>query len=1128
VIFSIQIHRISCYSLKRLSESLYSDRLLTFSRILRDSISRTFLGNLILVAFFLITTSCQAQNYNELGHFDVHNYSFQEYNRVPQNFTVLQDKRGVLYFGNNSGILEYDGKNWDVILTPKESAVHSLAMDKHGVIYVGGTGEIGYLAPDSIGQMKFRSLLGYLQKKDQDFEEIWTCFVAADGYVYFQTSNQIIRWDGKTMKTFEAKTSFHLMFYLNNTIYVRQSEIGLMCIRDSGLVLLQGGELFAQEKIYFMIPYRRNQILLNTQNQGLFLMKQGTFEQSHRTLNTKEELTTVVPFHTKADEFFTKNWVYSCAKLNKQTISIGTLGSGLTMIDTAGKVVGAINKSTGLEDAFIQNQFLDAQQHLWLATNNGVSKVDINSPITGFDDQNGLEGAVEELTRHEGRLYTVTSAGVYYLEGPAVMGNSAIPNNAHFVKLPGIASECWDLLSFTTAKESKLLVASINGVFQVEKGKSSLLIGKEAAYVLHRSLKDPNRVFVGQGNGICSIYWTEGKWMEEGNLKGISDYITRIDEDDSGDLWLGNNGTGVERIRFKVTNHQFTDLEIMRSSAHLGLPDENVYVKRISGKVCFATPKGLYAYNGERFYPDSSLGSQFSNGHLGIFRISEDNKGKIWMVTLTQKDGQVKMEVGYVERKSGGKTEWINKPFLGISRYITLSLFHDADGVTWLGGRGKEGLLRFDENRVNDYDRDFHSLVRKVILGKDSVIFAGTNFNDSGYVAVEQPDCLKPKLRYSFNSLTFQFSAPNFEDEASTLYSYFLDGFDKQWSGWKNEKKAVYTNLPEGRYFFRVKALNVFGHESSEAVYEFTVLAPWYRTVWAYIGYILFFIGFVWGSIIISTRGLRNIIQERTAEVVKQKEVIELKNKDITDSINYAKRIQEAILPTRENFRSLFPDSFILFKPKDIVSGDFYWLSEKNDRIFIAAADCTGHGVPGAFTSMIGNALLNEIVNDRGVLEPGKILDALREGIIKSLKQSGKEGESKDGMDISLCSINLKNNELEYAGAYNPLFIIRKKELIEVKGDKFPIGISDHRKQFANNNVSLEKGDAIYIFSDGYADQFGGPGGKKYMRKRFKDHLLSIQHLSMEEQRLAINTALVDWQGPSEQVDDILVIGIRI
>lgn len=277
-------------------------------------------------------------------------------------------------------------------------------------------------------------------------------------------------------------------------------------------------------------------------------------------------------------------------------------------------------------------------------------------------------------------------------------------------------------------------------------------------------------------------------------------------------------------------------------------------------------------------------------------------------------------------------------------------------------------------------------------------------------------------------------------------------------------------------------------------------------------------------------------VRERTAEVVRQKEEIEKQSEQIAelyeqvkDSILYAKRIQEAILPSREEINESLKESMILFRPKDIVSGDFYWFSNKNDRAVIAAADCTGHGVPGALMSMIGSSLLNEIVNEKEISSPAEILLALKQGVIKALNKHPSGDQTKDGMDIALCSIDIKNSELYYAGAYNPLWLIRNGEIIDYPADRQPVGIYGDNKDtpYTDHKIQFQPGDTVYMFSDGYADQFGGPNGKKFKHSQFKKLLLSIQEKKMEEQRQVLNKTIEEWMGEEEQIDDILVVGIR-
>ncbi len=288
-------------------------------------------------------------------------------------------------------------------------------------------------------------------------------------------------------------------------------------------------------------------------------------------------------------------------------------------------------------------------------------------------------------------------------------------------------------------------------------------------------------------------------------------------------------------------------------------------------------------------------------------------------------------------------------------------------------------------------------------------------------------------------------------------------------------------------------------------------------------------------------RVLEAKVIERTEKVVSQKEEIEAKNgeleilfKHVTDSIKYAKRIQEAILPPDSLVKSILPNSFVLYKPKDIVSGDFYWIDKKNGKAMFAAVDCTGHGVPGAFMSIVGYNILKQSVNtNESTTTPALILDKLNEGVSETLHHGGRsqdEEQSKDGMDISLCTIDFETLELQYAGAYNPLYIIRNGQLLITKANKFPIGLflGEEKKKFTNHTIQLEKGDSVYIFSDGYSDQFGGPHGRKFMAPNFRQLLLDNEKQSMAKQKEIMNKTIEDWRGEHDQVDDILVIGVKI
>ena len=282
-------------------------------------------------------------------------------------------------------------------------------------------------------------------------------------------------------------------------------------------------------------------------------------------------------------------------------------------------------------------------------------------------------------------------------------------------------------------------------------------------------------------------------------------------------------------------------------------------------------------------------------------------------------------------------------------------------------------------------------------------------------------------------------------------------------------------------------------------------------------------------------RELEQKVKERTAEVVRQKEEIEHQNskiselyREVTDSIKYAKSLQEAILPPEDYVNKALPHSFILYKPKDIVSGDFYWVEEKGNKVYFAAVDCTGHGVPGAFMSIVGYNTLNDALNKQN--DPAAILDELNKGISNKLHRNSANSAMRDGMDVAICCVDFEKNELQYAGAYNPLYILRNNEVQQIRADKFPIGsyFDGEPKNYTNHKIQLEKGDYVYIFSDGYADQFGGPKGKKFMYRRFREYLLSLIGKDMTEQKQFLDSNIEKWRGPLEQVDDILVMGLHI
>jgi serine phosphatase RsbU (regulator of sigma subunit) len=473
----------------------------------------------------------------------------------------------------------------------------------------------------------------------------------------------------------------------------------------------------------------------------------------------------------------------------------------------------------------------------------------------------------------------------------------------------------------------------------------------------------------------------------------------------------------------------------------------------------------------------------------------------------------------------------------------------------------------------------------------DSVLFYGNiEINNSSY-----------KLSYDNNSFQIVFSSITSINDFKPQFSFMLEGYDEDWSEYSFDNQVDYKKVPNGTYIFKVKSRDAYGNISDVKSIKIIIASPWYKTVWAYILYVVLLILLIILIVRIYSYRLKKeniklekIIEERTQEIRNQKTEIE-KHRDvileqkheIEDSIHYAKRIQHAVLPdlsvigSNQLSKSAIHkiDYFILFRPKDIVSGDFYWVTEINNLRIYTVADCTGHGVPGAFMSMLGISFLNEIVRKKEIVQANLILNELRKSIIEALKQTGESGTQKDGMDMSLVIINDKllienSNDIpnvvversrnaseeslpittdssslrslgmagkyqaQWAGANNPLWIIRDNKsekssqepwvLEEIKPDKMPIAIHDHMEDFTLHHFEIKIGDCIYMMSDGYEDQFGGPKGKKFMSKNLKQLLLDNVNLSMTEQNQILEKTLLDWIGNGEQIDDITLMGIRL
>ncbi|MCK5056420.1 MAG: response regulator, partial [Candidatus Aminicenantes bacterium] len=770
----------------------------------------------------------------------IKNYSPKEYNNSAQNWSIIQDNRGIIYIGNQGGLLEFDGVSWRSIAVPN-SLVRSLAIDNNGIVYIGGKNEIGFLTTDLKGALLYESLRGQLDNNLRNFSMVWQTHSTEEG-IYFHTSKFLFRWNSKEMKVWQPQKNliFNASFNCGGELYIRQQKVGLMKMVNDSLVLVPKGEIFAEKRIYLMTRYNPGNLLIGTRGNGFYLYNGAD----------------VVSIHTEADDYIKKNYLLHGIRVYSGDFALATIRGGLVIMDSRGELNQVYNKDNGLLDNDIKYVFEDTWGNLWLAMNKGISKIEFSSPISTCDDRLNLPGMVLSITRHgtKKNLYAGTSAGLF-----------SLTPIGEFRPVPGISSMCYSLLS----TGDSLFAATESGVFLI--GSSNSIKGeflkRKYSFVLHRSKMNTNRIWVGTGEGLFSLYLEKNRWRLERKFENITEEIRSIlEEDKTGYLWLGLSQTGVIKADFR--NNRTTiepEITVYESSFDLTLKEVKIFFT--AGHVSFATNQGIYRFNDLKnvFIPDFTLGKEFAGGAMskGVFRLAEDEGKNIWFHSGFRNVQAVQKQDGTFGLKK--------KPFLRIPPVPAYVIYPDIDDeAVWFGG--DEGIIRYDKRVKKDYDICYNALLRKVVVN-GKTIYNGCKYPQKpGSQSI--PEYQFPKIDYKDRNLRFEFAAPFFEGESSTEYQCLLLGYNKNWLTWTSEAHKEYTNLDSGTYTFRVRAKNVYNTVSEEDVFHFKVLPPWTKTWWALLFYVLvlfllvfFIVRWQSGRLEREKRKLEKVVEERTKEI---------------------------------------------------------------------------------------------------------------------------------------------------------------------------------------------------------------------------------------------------------------------
>ncbi len=1080
---------------------------------------------LLSIIFIMFYTGIIFSQVESKGIPYIKNYNRAEYDGNSQVFSIIQDKRGIMYFANQSYILEFDGRTWKKIFLPGEPNIYSITTDKTGKIYVGAQGEFGYLEPTPEGNLKFKSLKDKIPDTKKEFTQVSFVVNGPDGEVIFVSPLVLYIYKDDKIVTIDVanpeKNVFVKPYTVNNRLFFQEKWKGISEYKNQKLHFLSGTEKFADKWVVAMFPQQKN-IFFNVYQDSVFLYTDNGILSFEKDLLLKNMYTS---------NYYTDDYFLG-----------GLYSQGLVITDKNLDLIKHFSTENGLQNNTVYNVYSDIDKNIWVGTNDGISVIFPNIPYTVFSENSNLTEAVYTSVLFNNKLFVGSSTGTFCKDFSSK--NSIEGEKFELIINENGSAFNWKL---DTANNTLLCATSL-GLYEINEKKANLLGPKTSIknYIVLKQNK--NFILTTGGHGLMVYEFSEGKWKFKHAVKNFKGDYRHIVEDEQNTFWVSDKSKGVVRIKLNNKLDSVTE-EILYNDKN-GLPNlYNNYVYEINKEIKFTTDDGIYYFDkaSKKFMKDPVFDKIFGR-KISITGLHQAKNGNIWFKEELE-DPKIKnkkhWELGML-KLNNGKYEVIKTPFYKVKNRInTINQISDNELIV-----GTEtGFVLYNIQSKKRFEEPFQALIRKVEFVKnDSVLFGGAYRDNNGNISLVQNPENIPGIPFEFNDLRFFFSSVFYEEPEKTQYKFILKGNDTEWSDWKYNTDKEYSNLSPGTYTMIVKAKNLYDVESKVAEYTFEILPPWYRTIGAFIGYFILFLIFIYGIIQLSIARLKKqreylkrIVEERTKEIQIQKEEIEAKNDtlsaqneeiiqkntSITASINYAKRIQEAMLPVKENITKHLTENFLLFKPRDIVSGDFYWYAKKENKIVYTAVDCTGHGVPGALMSMIGSEILTTIVNNN-ILKADVILEKMNDYVVQALKQE-TEGLSQDGMDMALCVIDIENKTVEYAGAKNPLIYITDGKLTHIKASRHGIGgYQQEKKEFESHVIKYESPAWFYMFSDGYQDQFGGPHNRKFMIKQMKDLLMDIHYKPMQEQHDILEKTINNWMKDTWQTDDIIVTGFKL
>lgn len=1008
---------------------------------------------------------------------------FTENEGLASNYVrnIIQDKYGNLWFATIKGISKYDGRTFTNFTTKnglKNNSVWSLMEDRAGDIWVSSYG-------GGVSCFNGKTFRHFTTEQGFSNNSAWNILEDKSGNIWFATNGGgVMKYDGMSFQQYSTKEGL-----IDNIVMkICEDSKGNLWFGTNGGLSKFDGKYFTNYTTEHGLSHNIIRSIFEDFDGTMWLGTYGgglmKFDPDSASATGGTTFT-----HFTDKEGISDNHVVSITSDRAGNLWLATYGGGVCKYNP--RSFQHYTDKQGLTNFFIWSSVEDTVSgNLWFATNGGgVAKYDGHS-FTYYTTDEGLSSNFVRTVflDHNGVLWFGTyDAGITSFDGKVF---------TQYRVEDGLSSNT--VLGFAEDDSGKLWAATDGGGISVfdpaRKNIANYTVkqGLTSNYVRSILKDSKGTIWFGTHAGLCSFDQQSQNFTRYNEAEDISlSTLWSICEDRFGNLWFGTGGYGV--IRYGG---------------------------------------GVFRYYTEQ--------DGLSNN--SVWSICKDEGGNLWMGTerglncLSMLDtNQIKFI--QLHREDGLKAE---------DFYLHSALLDSKDRMWWGTGKALSVLdmksfyfhsdpprVQLDHVFIREQFVDFRNLqdtsdtvMRKFDL--DKISFTNVRAFQNNPSGLELP--------YSLNHLTFYFSAIEWSAPNAIQYEYQLEGLDQDWSQLTSENKADYRNIPYGEYTFKLRSIGRYGRWSTmDVAYPFIIHPPWWHTWWARTIGALMILGVIYSYMRYRERALqarqkelKSKINEATSEIKHQKNLIEEKHKAITDSINYAERIQRSFLATKDLLDANLGEYFVLYLPKDVVSGDFYWAAKLNDGHFaLVTADSTGHGVPGAIMSLLNITSLEKAVEHE--TDPAKILNHTRLNIIDRLSRDGTKDGGWDGMDCSFISFDFASLKMKVAAANNPVWIVRDGTLIEIKADRFPVGKHEFDDQsFTNRDFELKKGDMIYTMTDGYADQFGGPLGKKFKWKQLQKVLLAHSNQAMPEQKEKIGEVLHNWKSNLEQIDDICLIGIRV